>query len=243
MRRDVSVLVIVILLVLAGAVHPTGNETASEEKRWADAGFGKPEIDWIDSGRFYPDSNQSFTHRLDITLVMFRGTGWRKKVVFKRLQKVADIYGRCGLRLGRIKLVIADAPGGMIDFVRPGYRDVEIAQKVPSTAKPIFFYFRSIPELNAHAWVQTQQDDEIPQAIRNTAWFSLSVTLKLNIKLRHPGYVSEAHELGHILLDTLEHVPDGVENLMAGDYEYVNDRLNPQQCEKIKSHPLVIPLE
>jgi hypothetical protein len=63
--------------------------------------------------------------------------------------------------------------------------------------------------------------------------------MKLNVKIRHPNYVSEAHELGHILLDSLDHAPEGVENLMAESYDHVNDHLTPDQCRKIKAHRLV----
>jgi hypothetical protein len=210
-----------------------------EETVWVEAGFGKPKIEWIEVERFYRKSQQMFTHTFDLTLVMFRETGWSKRVILKRLQKVADIYAQCGIKFGRVKFVTADAPEGMIDFARPGYRDRKIARRVPPTPRPIFFYFRTIPKFNAYGWVETSDNKDIPDAIKNTAWFSLSVTMKLNVKIRHPNYVSEAHELGHILLDSLDHAPGGVENLMAENYDHVNDRLTPDQCRKIKAHRLV----
>jgi len=213
-----------------------------EEKRWADAGFTNPKIEFIDTRRFYHKTGQTFTHELDLTVVMFRGTDWKQKIILSRLKKMSGIYARCGLRIGTLKFVTADAPGGKVDFARPGDRDREIARRVPPTPKPILFYFRSIPKFNAYAWVEHTDNIDIPDAIKNTAWFSLSITMELNKKIRHPGYVSEAHELGHILLDSLEHATGGIKNLMSGNHEYVTDTLTPEQCVKIKSGPLVKPI-
>jgi hypothetical protein len=234
---------LVLFLALFSAAVTAQEAVKKEEIVWKNAGFFKPRIEFIDTNRFYGKSKQLFTHTFDLTLVMFRETGWRKKVILKRLKKVADIYAQCGIKIEKIKYVTANAPDGMIDFSCPGYRDQKIAQRVPPTSKPILFYFRSIPELNAYAWVEHSDNEEIPDAIKNTAWFSLSVAMILNKKIRHPNYVSEAHELGHILLDSLDHAPEGVENLMAENYDHVNDQLTVKQCRKIKSHHLVTPLK
>lgn len=213
-----------------------------EENIWADSGFNNPGIEEIDTRRFYEKPGQVFTHEFDLTVVMFRGTGWKKRVILRRLKRMAGIYARCGLRIGILKFVTTDAPGGKIDFARPGNRDHEIARLVPPAPKPMFFYFRSIPKFNAYAWVEHTDNKDIPDAVKNTAWFSLSITMKLNKEIRHPGYVSEAHELGHILLDSLEHVTSGVKNLMAESHDHVTNTFSPEQCEKLKSSPLVKPL-
>ncbi|MCP4215218.1 MAG: hypothetical protein GY765_11200 [bacterium] len=211
-----------------------------ERSLWKKAGFEKPRIVTIDSDGFYDKAAQfGFTHEFDVTLVMLRETGWKKKVLLGRIKRAAVIFARCGVRMGKVKLVIAGAPGGIIDFLRPGRADRHIAQKLPPTPHPVLFFFRSIPQFNAYSWVETTVNEAVPLYLKNTCWISLSVTMGLNKKIRHQGYVSEAHELGHILLDTLEHTPEGVVNLMSGDYRYVNDELTAAQCEKIKKHHMV----
>ena len=241
-RQNVKTFAWVLSLALSLAAILAWGAAGKEEIVWETARFSKPQIEFIDTNRFYRKSESVFTHTFDLTLVMFRETGWEKKVILKRLKKVADIYAQCGIKIGKIKFVRAGAPDGMIDFSRPGYRDQKIALQVPPTPKPILFYFRSIPKLNAYAWVEHSDNEEIPDAIKNTAWFSLSAAMVLNKKIRHPNYVSEAHELGHILLDSLEHTPEGVENLMSDSYDHVNDQLTREQCKKIKSHHLVTPI-
>ncbi len=239
------------ILILFGiwsffVLAPHGRICAQTEKStWAAAGFGKPKIETVDVQKLLRKGKEqfSYSHGLDLTLVVFRGTEWTKKLVLKRLIKVARTFARCGVKLRRVKLVIANAPGNTIDFLRPGLRDWEIVKLLPPTPKPVLFFIRSIPKYNAYAWVQSSGNEEIPAEVRNTAWFSLSVTMDLNKKIRHPEYVSEAHELGHLLLDSMEHPPKGTKNLMADYYEDVNDLLTPGQCEKIKSHPLVFTLE
>jgi len=241
-RQNVKTFALVLSLVLSLVPIRAQEAVEKEEMVWENAGFFKPKIEYIDTNRFYRKSKPVFTHTFDLTLVMFRETGWEKKVILKRLKKLADIYAQCGIKIGKIKFVTAGAPDEMIDFSRPGYRDQKIAQQVPPTPKPILFYFRSIPKLNAYAWVEHSDNEEISDAIKNTAWFSLSVAMLLNKRIRHPNYVSEAHELGHILLDSLEHTPEGIENLMSDNYDHVNDQLTEEQCRKIKSHHLVTPI-
>ncbi len=241
-RQNLKNAALVLFLALFSTAMTAQEVVKKEEINWKNAGFLKPRIEYIDINRFYWKSKQIFTHKFDLTVVMFRETCWKKKVILKRLKKVADIYAQFGIKIGKIKFVTAGAPGGMIDFSRPGYRDQKIAQRVPPTPRPILFYFRSIPKLNAYAWVERIDNEEIPDAIKNTAWFSLSVAMLLNKKIRHPNYISEAHELGHILLDSLEHTPEGVENLMSDNYDHVNGQLTEEQCKKIKSHHLVTPI-
>jgi hypothetical protein len=232
-----------VFSVTVSAAGPNENSKVENEKEiWGRAGFVNPKVEIINVDTFYEKKEQVFTHSFDLTMVMFRGTGWSKKVILQRLKKVADIYAQCGVRFGQVKFVEAGAPGGVIDFGSPGSGDREIAQRVPPTSRPILFYFRSIPKFNAYAWPESSEDEDVSEALKNTAWFSLSVTMRLNIKIRHPNYVSEAHELGHILLDSLEHVGGGAANLMAGSYDFENDRLTPDQCRKIKEHRLVKPI-
>lgn len=238
-QRNLEIFSLLVLMVLVLTAPVAASKPEEEKVLWEKAGFVNPQIEYIDSSHFYRNSKRSFSHRFDLTVVMFRESEWRKKVILKRLKRVADIYAQCGIRIGSLKFVTAGAPGGMVDFGHPGGRDSKIAQLVPATAKPIFFYFRSIPQFNAYAWPEHTHNDEIPDAIKNTAWFSLSVAMPLNRKIRHPNYVSEAHELGHILLDSLDHAPEGVGNLMSERYDLVNDQLTEEQCRKIKNHHLV----
>ncbi|MDQ1354609.1 MAG: hypothetical protein QG657_4918 [Acidobacteriota bacterium] len=239
-------LLFVFLAMAVSAAGPIGNgKVENEDEIWARAGFVNPKVELINVDTFYEKIQQVFTHSFDLTLVMFRGTGWSKKVILRRLKKVADIYAQCGVRFGQVTFVEAGAPApeGVIDFGSPGGNaEQDIAQRVLPTARPILFYFRSIPKFNAYAWPESSEDEDVSDALKNTAWFSLSVTMKLNIKIRHPKYISEAHELGHILLDSLEHVGVGVGNLMAESYEYENDRLTHDQCRRIKEHHLVNPI-
>lgn len=242
-KKILTLLCILFIFSLIGLIGPIRkSQLGNEEKVWSNAGFVNPNIEYIDVDKFYEKSQDVFTHSLDLTLVMFRRTGWHKKMILPRLRKLADIYAQCGIRLGQVKFVETGAPGDLIDFSRPGAGDVEIAQRVPPTFKPILFYFRSIPKFNAYAWPENTDNEDVAGALKNTAWFSLSVAMKLNIKIRHPNYVSEAHEVGHILLDSLEHTDIGVANLMAGRFEYENGEITSGQCTKIKEHPLVKPI-
>jgi hypothetical protein len=209
-----------------------------ERQKWRAAGFKDPEVRLIDIGKFYR-SDETFTHGFDLTLVLLRGSGWTKKTVVRRLQKLARIYAPYRIKIGVAKLVIAGSPNGMIDFLRPGTGDIDIARRTPRTFRPIIYYIRSVPPLNAYSWIEHSDNEAVPDAIKNTAWISLTADMELNKKIRPPDYLTEAHELGHILLDSLRHCQPGAANLMAADYKQVSGRLEPHQVERIKRHQLV----
>lgn len=229
------------LALLTGAAVFPGADGGAEAERWNAAGFVDTHIEYIDGGGFYSAESITFDYTLDFTVVILRNSGWEKKKVLKRLERMARIFEHCGVHLGRIKFVEAGSPVGVVDFGKPGGWDRVIAEKTPGIRKPVLYYFRSIPKYNAFAWIQTQEDDDIPAELRDTAWFSLSVTQDLNEKIRGEGYVSEAHEVGHILMDSLEHWVGGEKNLMGEDYGVQNARLSLEQCERIRRSPLLIP--
>jgi hypothetical protein len=219
----------------------TPAEVEVERQKWQAAGFKDPEVRLIDTGKFYR-VGETFTHKFDLTLVLLRGSGWTKKAVVRRLQKLARIYAPYRIKIGLVKLVTADSPNGMIDFLRPGSGDIDIALKTPRTFKPIIYYIRSVPPFNAYSWIEHSDNEAVPDAIKNTAWISLTADMALNKKIRPPDYLTEAHELGHILLDSLQHHQAGAANLMAADYKLVSGLLEPHQVARIKRHPLVQPL-
>lgn len=212
--------------------------TDGDRQKWEEAGFKKPKLTMVDTARFYR-SSAGFSHQVDLTLIMFRNTGWTKRNIIRRLGKLSRILASYQIKIGYTMLVIADSPNGMIDFWRPGTGDFEIAQMTPDTPRPVFYYIRSVPQFNAYSWTEHSSNKSLPEAIKNTAWISLSADMELNKKIRHSDYLTEAHELGHILLDSLQHYQPGIPNLMAEDHKLVNSRLEPHQVERIKNHRLV----
>jgi hypothetical protein len=172
--------------------------------------------------------------------VLFRNAGWTKEEVITRFRGVAAIFSQCGIQITLATVVEADAPKNWIDVSWRGERrDLQIAKLAPETSKPILFFVRSDRDGNiAYAWRRGNNPDP---HLSDTAWITAQVTRQSYRSRRDPSYLTEAHELGHILGDC-SHVDDGSRNFLAGRYNLLNDQIRQDQCDAMKRHPLVRPL-
>lgn len=212
-------------------------ERASTEEEWIQAGFGNPDIVSIDTGKFYRHQHVDFTHSFDLVAVIFRKTGWTKSAVLRRIKKAAEIYGRYGIKIQRLTLIIAKSPTGIIDFWQPGGEDVDISIKTPETGRPIIYYIRAVPRLNAYSWIRTGRDRAIPPPLQDTVWISLAADMPLNLKRYRSDYITEAHELGHIFLNSQDHTAPGMLNLMSDSPDTADRSLTLKQVSLMQQHP------
>ena len=173
-------------------------------------------------------------------MVLLRNSGWSEEQIKLRLNRVAEIYSQCGIKVASAKLVTVDAPNGWIDVdYSIEQRDLKIATMTPTTDKPILYYVRSNKEgQTAYAWNQSKQR---PPPLTNTAWMTTELNTAEYKKWRDPVYNEDAHELGHIL-GNCGHNTDGSKNFLAGDVALLNDKIQPKQCESMKKNTLVKPL-
>jgi hypothetical protein len=230
-----AVTLLTLPLLLRGAPSKSRDEIA----QWSNAGFADPKITVIETKKFYRGGTYRFSHSFDLTLVMFRKTGWSKSSIVKRIKKAALIYARHGIRIQTLRLVVADAPSGIIDFWQPGGEDFEIARLTPIQERPVLYYIRAVPKLNAYSWLETKASHPVPKPLRHTVWISLASDMPLNKRRYRSSYTTEAHELGHVFLNSPEHTAPGILNLMSEAPETADDSLTPKQIATIKQHPLM----
>ncbi len=228
-----------VVLLLSRASIGSANKSHIEADQWSKAGFVDPKIVPIDTKKFYRRGAFRFSHSFNLTLVMFRGTGWTKPAVVKRLKKAAQIYGNYGIQIERATLVIAGAPSGVIDFWQPGGEDYDIARNTPPTSHPVIYYIRAVPKLNAYSWIRHGKQHPIPRPLQDTIWISLAADMPLNKKRYRQDYITEAHELGHIFLNSQDHTAPGIINLMSEAPETADSSLTPKQVNLMKRHPLL----
>ncbi len=229
----------VAILLSSAAISGAPPENNQKTARWSNAGFANPKITAVKTKKFYRGGNYRFTHSFDLTLVMLRGTGWSKSSILKRIKKTALIYAQYGLRIDRLELVIADAPSGVIDFWQPGGEDFEIARLTPTKKRPVIYYIRAVPKLNAYSWLNNNVSTAVPKPLQQTVWISLASDMRLNKRRYRANYATEAHELGHVFLDSPEHTAPGILNLMSEAPETADDSLTPKQIAAMKKHPLM----
>lgn len=228
-----------ILLALPLVMKGRPSSQNDEISAWSVAGFTNPKITDIDTQKFYRGAAYQFSHSFDLTLVMFRKTGWNKSSILKRIKKGAQIYARHGIRIGKLRLVVADAPSGIIDFWQPGGEDFQIARATPTKSRPVIYYIRAVPKLNAYSWLEKSVTGPVTPPLRHTIWISLAADMKLNKRRYRSSYATEAHELGHVFLNSQNHTAPGILNLMSEAPETADDSLTPKQIAIMKQHPLL----
>jgi len=89
----------------------------------------------------------------------------------------------------------------------------------PSTSSPEFIFGEDHPLIN-------------------TQWIESRVLSDLYAGKRNASACTEAHELGHVLLNE-GHYEGEDENIMQLDGYLRSDQFSPEQCEKMKNHELV----
>lgn len=218
---------------------PTKPGTLLEEQKWNQVGFGQTRIENLDV--------KIYTHEFDLSLVIFRDTGWTKKEVLTRMQRVAEIYTQCNIQLKSIKLVVTNAPRGWIDIdtdPKGENRDIRMAAVTPdiSTLKPIIYFIRSIADESTG--LAQIDDGRLPPShpLTNTIWMPHEVTTEEYKNRRDSRYSPIAHEVAHILC-RCGHIPGDEDNILSQYYDAANAQITPEQCEQFKSSRFVRPIQ
>ncbi|MBI3550683.1 MAG: hypothetical protein HY078_16725 [Elusimicrobia bacterium] len=221
-----------VALVLAGAELRAASE--DERSRWANAGFGSPEV----ASLTLPPAASSarITHELPLTLVMFRNAGWTPETVRATVERTAEILSQCAIGIRRVTLVVADAPESSPDIDAPGRgRDLRIGASIPPSEKPVVFFVGKTHDGNA-AWSFNRKYVELwrlDPRVLDTAWVSSEVLSASYRASRHPAYSPTAHELAHIL-GNRGHVEEP--NILSAFSP--NDRITEEQCGAFRAYEL-----
>lgn len=202
-------------------------------ERWSQAGFGHPEILSF-SMQGSSNSSVHFTHKLDLSLVMFRNADWTVEMVKASMTQAAEIYQQCGIRLDKATLVVVDAPEGLVDIdkIWEG-RDLAIAERIPDLKKPIIYFVRSSQDGN-NAWANPKYFVK-NKALQDTAWITAGVNSDSYKYIRDPEYSPIAHEIAH-LLGNRAHVGWGINNILGGRPNNTNAEITPEQCRDFKKY-------
>lgn len=226
-------------------------QTNNKEQLWEKAGFEDTNILILSESDLYPvQQARKYTHEFGLTVFITRGSGWELEEVIPRLRKAAEIYSKCQVRIGRVKVVTARLPGNVqrvggqpseLSLGSPNEVQV-ITKHLPSTTRPILFYVNGTDEenLNGPAFAVLGGHEKFPWA-DYTAWISRAVAFKDPIDGFPPNNRTEAHELAHILFKSL-HVSDGSMNLLAEDKTKRDETVTTSQCKKLRNHELVKPI-
>lgn len=201
-----------------------------ETSAWITAGFRNPEIKSIDIRPTSDTAATTYTHEFDLSLVMFKGSGWSEELVRSSITRVSEIYRQCGIRVGKAKLVMIEPPNDWIDITLD--RDRELAKMTPHMSKPTLYFVRSSLEgYTAYAWDKSGCSRERC----DTAWITNDINSAAYKRYRDSNYSPIAHEIAH-LLGNCDHIKNDSKNILGNSASTVNDQIMQDQCESFKKH-------
>ncbi len=215
---------------------PLGDKDNSIDDRiWRDAGFSNATVSILDISNIYQSDFNRYTHSVDLTLVNLKGAGWDKELLKKTLERVAEVYKQCGIKVNNPKYVETDPPYSRVDISEEKNHDAALAKLLPSPSRPTLFFIRSnIEGKTGFAWPKDFADPPI----QNTAFITAEVNTSEYKEKRQKGYSPTAHELAHIF-GNCEHIEGKDYNILSKYYDRVSSDITKAQCDSFKRSNLV----
>lgn len=214
---------------------PQENNDIDEANIWQERGFEEVEVTNFITDDFYNNSSTNFTHAMDLTMVTLRNAGWDKDIVQQTIQRVAEVYEQCGIKVRTAKYVEVNAPRNIVDVSYRENDDTRLARMTPPDNQPTLFFVRSNVEGNtAYAW----NEASVGPPRSNTAIITSQVNTSGYKEIRTPGYSPTAHELAHLFCNC-SHRSDETPNILAGNAYLVNSNITQEQCATFKNSSLV----
>jgi hypothetical protein len=213
-----------------------------ETATWEVAGLHSPSFKDIPLRQI---NQKEITHVFDLDIVVLRGSGWDTETIEQRYLKVAEIFAQCGIGIPQAKVIEVDPPDNQLDFSKEeiskvGRRSGEAYSLVDSIPSENItaIHIRAFEDRNTSlATLERRYGKHSPYS--NKTWIVHNCTSDEYKESRLPGYSPEAHELAHILLKMDYHNSGLENNIMANDFDKRTPEFTDNQCEIMRSHPLV----
>lgn len=218
---------------------------------FAEKGFDQPVVSKLDLSKI---AGPKATHKMNLTVMIQRGAGWKAVDVDATLAKTARIYAQCGVRIDRVTVVEAGFPKTSTEQIDEDHAHY-VAYHMPTqlsdgAPKPWVFFVKQRSDNTAkdHGGTSISYTDKAYNELNGTAWIARDSleTLdpetkkpKLNGFGDHPELVV-GHELAHILTSG-DHVK-GPDNLLSDRPTGVNGKILPEQCSQILASQYLKPI-
>ena len=177
--------------------------------------------------------------KIDLDVLIFSGTQWTEAIAQKRILEINKVYAQCDVSIGNVAIQIIVPSTGEVNLYRnlddrsPGGLRA-VATALGSTPRLTIVLIRQFQEgIAGTAGVPAMYESAFPEMV-NRAWVTEEIFEPTYIRERNPAYVTEAHELAHILLNA-SHLPKGAFGLMSGEFDHVTGDLSATECAKIRA--------
>ncbi len=180
---------------------------------------------------------------LDLSLYISERSDWRKSKIKSRLLRANEILNTCEVQIARVYVHswLPSNPLLRLDEYISESKHYDGLRHASYKSRKVtdlqLFYFKDYYEgmtSGPALPLAVYPSERIEPVTFNTAWFPyLSAQ-----RLRPQGfkYNEEAHEIGHILLQT-GHTHHEHENILANESEKRRPLFLPHQCNKLRQHP------
>ncbi len=238
----------------SAAAKPDPNSEAG----WVQAGFGNPKITKMD---LYSGDRHRYTHEADLDIVVVRGSGWTKEIIEERYKKVVTIFRQCDLKFSNMRMIEVDAPldpktKKEITQFDTGTRTfpstANFSERIPAVGPRLASIHVRLLKYGGLGFSGAKFAKKgSPRLYKQ--WISAQIlSEKYKVYEDSPsGFCSEAHELGHALLNcrhkpkVTPQLPESDENgflcdesrpNVMGKYGNTSGDFTPAQCEQIRSN-------
>lgn len=190
------------------------------------------------------ENSKFATHEVSLSIVMFRDTGWSLELIQKHMNRVAQIYEQCHMRLAPLKVLLVDAPQGQENIEPWSEEDARLAEIPLPLSKPILYFVHSSKHMMGWAgapfWIEYLKLNGLKNAdsLTDTIWITSGINAASYTSKMNSSYNTVAHEIAHIL-GNAEHLVAGGQNLLSATSDLASDTITAQQCQQFKKHSSV----
>jgi hypothetical protein len=212
---------------------------------WAESGFASAEVRQLTERDLYPSRRPDLPLSLDATVLFDRRTAWTQARALRQLRKTAAIFQACGVTLGSVTLVRLSLPDGdrRVDAAKADPETgvpptvARLAAKLPATAAypAAFLIGRVAGTASLAVSYRPGRVGQQSAPYLNTAWIAYQSHW---LPRRDDQYSPLAHELAHLLC-RCGHTKTAQSHLLHSARNFLSSAVLPDDCERIRSSPLV----
>jgi len=238
-----------MLLVVAFAAPGLGSGQ-TVERDWLDAGFEKAEVRRVPAAELAAPTGEKIEYTLPVSFIRLAGSNWTHARVMRHVSRTVRIFAACGIGLGPVEIIEAQAPDGRHDLDmeipsgQPAPEDVvKFSAMAPASAlrPPVYFVGRL---LNDEALARSfRRGDVSVQEATGFAYLDTSwVAFKTHwMERKDDEYSTVAHELAHLLCEC-GHERSREPHLLNRYRNFLSSHIQPETCERMRKSPLLEPL-
>ena len=216
---------------------------ANEKQIWEDAGIKNVAFYNLD----YTPGDVGYDPVIDLSVVVIRHTDWQGPEIQDQIDEINNVYKQCGIHIGKVKLVYIEPPTPRdINIYHSamfhGDDDRRVAEQMPTyLEKPVIYFVHSNLDGEPGWSYPPVVNTLVGNALTNTIWLTHELESNNAMEKVLPCKVTKqcsisAHEIAHLLMNTISHFVGGTSNILTDDGRIRNNRIVPVECATMRKN-------